>query len=344
MTENNTLMKYAARYKQRDLSETDTLDSLEPPDLRRLALDTGLALIGIIAAEYFFRMLVRLVLGIIIDAGIITDPIVFSIVLYLASCMISYLPKIFILYILYDKYRPLFRLYPRYENGIYHPVLLVPAIFAMGMWGSNITNLINYVLQILFGAGEIPNIMEQTAPDSFASAIVSVGASALIAPIAEEFIYRKLLLKPLRALGDTPAIVLSALIFGLAHGNFDQFAYSFFGGIIFGLTAVRFGSIALPIILHMINNFFVSVVVYGEELLCGIPFFDNIIYSAARMGNHLTILSYYGGIFVIILLIATKFTRLVPASKVCRYEKLRTVFCPVLMLALAAMLLMFALY
>ena len=54
--------------------------------------------------------------------------------------------------------------------------------------------------------------------------------AGLIAPAAEELLFRRLLLRRLRPYGGRFALVASALCFGLFHGNLNQFFMPFFWG------------------------------------------------------------------------------------------------------------------
>ena len=49
----------------------------------------------------------------------------------------------------------------------------------------------------------------------------------LLAPVVEEWIFRKLILQRLSPWGEPVAIFGSAFLFGLFHGNFGQFFYAF---------------------------------------------------------------------------------------------------------------------
>ncbi len=77
---------------------------------------------------------------------------------------------------------------------------------------------------------------------------------ALLAPILEEILFRKLLCRYLLPLGEGYAIVLSAAIFGLAHGNFFQFFYAFGLGCIFALIYIKTGKLRYTILYHMFIN------------------------------------------------------------------------------------------
>jgi membrane protease YdiL (CAAX protease family) len=82
--------------------------------------------------------------------------------------------------------------------------------------------------------------------------------TCIIAPIAEEFIYRGAVLRGLEKYGKKFAILVSAMLFGLMHGNFYQVFMAIGVGIILGYLATEY-SIKLTIILHIINNTFVEV-------------------------------------------------------------------------------------
>lgn len=77
---------------------------------------------------------------------------------------------------------------------------------------------------------------------------------AILAPILEEIFFRKLLCRYLLPLGEGYAIILSAAIFGLAHGNFFQFFYAFGLGCLFALVYVKTGKIIYTILYHSAIN------------------------------------------------------------------------------------------
>ena len=76
----------------------------------------------------------------------------------------------------------------------------------------------------------------------------------LLAPIVEEILFRKILCRHLLPLGEGYAILLSAAIFGLAHGNFFQLFYAFGMGLIFGLIYVKTGKLIYSTVYHIVIN------------------------------------------------------------------------------------------
>ncbi len=82
----------------------------------------------------------------------------------------------------------------------------------------------------------------------------------ILAPVFEEYLFRKLICAKALPYGQGMAIVISGLMFGLFHGNFNQFFYAFFLGCFFAFIYVKTGRLRYTIILHMMVNFMGSVV------------------------------------------------------------------------------------
>lgn len=72
----------------------------------------------------------------------------------------------------------------------------------------------------------------------------------IIGPVFEELFFRHVLINRMLIYGDRAAILVSALMFGLFHGNFFQFFYAFAVGLLFGYVYVRTGNIGYSIGLH----------------------------------------------------------------------------------------------
>lgn len=87
---------------------------------------------------------------------------------------------------------------------------------------------------------------------------VTLVFAVILAPIAEEFLMRKLLIDRLSKYGEGFAILVSAVTFGLFHGNFYQFFYAALLGIVLGYVYVR-GGLVYSIAMHAVINFLGSV-------------------------------------------------------------------------------------
>lgn len=85
--------------------------------------------------------------------------------------------------------------------------------------------------------------------------LVMVLSTVVAAPIAEEVLFRGLILSRLkRAMPGWLAVVISALIFGLCHGHPVWMVYAFILGLFFGLMTLRSGSILPSLLAHFIFN------------------------------------------------------------------------------------------
>ena len=122
--------------------------------------------------------------------------------------------------------------------------------------GSFAGNFVNVLIEVLTGKAQENPV--QTIADNTPLGVMAL-CTVILAPIAEELFFRKILCDRLRRYGDIPAILLSATIFGLAHGNFSQFFYAFLLGLVFGSVYCMTGRLRYGIALHMGINFFGSV-------------------------------------------------------------------------------------
>lgn len=76
---------------------------------------------------------------------------------------------------------------------------------------------------------------------------------AVLAPIAEELLCRGLILRTLMPYGKRMAIVGSAFLFAMFHGNILQTPFAFLVGLVLGYVAAEY-SVAWAMVLHMVNN------------------------------------------------------------------------------------------
>ena len=83
---------------------------------------------------------------------------------------------------------------------------------------------------------------------------VTLLCASIIAPVAEELFFRKTLIDRLSRFHPMDAILLSALLFGLVHGNLTQFLYAFPIGVLFGIIYWRTKNIRYTILLHVAMN------------------------------------------------------------------------------------------
>ncbi len=129
---------------------------------------------------------------------------------------------------------------------------LVPICFCL-MYAGNIVG----VLLTSF-LGRLKGSAVENPLDSYAggdeSVLVKLLFMVILAPLLEELIFRKTLIDRMRGYGERTAVVTSALMFGLFHGNFSQFFYAAALGLVFGYVYVKTGRLRYSVSLHMLIN------------------------------------------------------------------------------------------
>ena len=126
--------------------------------------------------------------------------------------------------------------------------LLLVMIVAFGLWGIGV--LIGNLPEF-FAESEGINQLELIFGDY---TIIYIAQAMIGAPIIEEFIFRKLLIDKIVPHGEGIAIITSAMLFGLMHGNFGQFFLAFFLGLLFALIYVKTRNIKYTMGLHFMIN------------------------------------------------------------------------------------------
>ena len=116
-------------------------------------------------------------------------------------------------------------------------------------------SMINSIAVSLLGFGGGEEIFRYPTEFSKDSSIIIQFISVAIVPaFCEEVLFRGVVLSNLMPYGKANAILVSALLFGLMHGNLYQFLYATAAGIVMGCVYVLTESIWCSILLHFINN------------------------------------------------------------------------------------------
>jgi sodium transport system permease protein len=77
---------------------------------------------------------------------------------------------------------------------------------------------------------------------------------AITPAVCEELLFRGLILSGLRRYGQWPAIIISALLFALAHASIYRLLPTFCLGLMLGYIVVKTGSIYCSMLMHALNN------------------------------------------------------------------------------------------
>ena len=83
--------------------------------------------------------------------------------------------------------------------------------------------------------------------------------AVILGPIVEEVMFRRIVLQRLLPFGEGFAVLTSALLFGLFHGNLSQFIYAFLFGALLGFLYCRTGRLRHTVLLHAALNLVGSI-------------------------------------------------------------------------------------
>jgi membrane protease YdiL (CAAX protease family) len=165
--------------------------------------------------------------------------------------------------------------------------------------GSLIGNPIHTALTQPFSGDSITNASNLMENSNVILRTLVVGIGA---PVFEELIFRKVLIDRTVKYGEYISIVMSGVMFGLLHGNFSQFFFATFVGMLFAYVYIRTGRIRYTIFLHMAVNLSSALVLQTllQKLLQANSTGDT--HSAETAIYALIALAWIGGVFAIAII------------------------------------------
>lgn len=139
-------------------------------------------------------------------------------------------------------------------------VLLMAVCFGigyiLGLLGGLLQSVFSSAMQSLFTPVFGPPVDYGETTKTIFDIIANILGAVVMAPLFEEYIFRRLVLDKLRPFGDVTAVVFSGLAFGLTHLNFGQFFFAAFLGMIFGYVMIKTNRLRYPILMHFVYNLF----------------------------------------------------------------------------------------
>ena len=251
----------------------------EKKGVRKCALVVGISLLLLTGITYFWGvgyLFIMRALGFTMLRAqeLVDDPAVMQVLQILLSTLMFTVP--FILVFKADNQR-ISDLVP-----LKKPLGNKTAIFFIGLSVCAFANIANSICSQLFGSLGIDyNVDYGDNPKGVFGFLLSLIATAVVPPLVEEFACRGLILGSLRKYGDGFAVLISSVLFGLMHGNFDQMPFAFMVGLVLGLIVVKTDSLWIAVAVHAANNF---ISVAFEYLLSGLSQnSQNLIYTLYLM-------------------------------------------------------------
>lgn len=176
------------------------------------------------------------------------------------------------------------------EKEFFAPIVLI----CIGV--TAFANIVTNILTSLFNAFGIPvSAPEFDTPKGILGFVVTFLAIAVTPALVEELAMRGVILGSLKRYGKGFAIGVSAILFGMMHGNLSQLPFAFILGIAIGFAVIKTDSIWTGVWIHFINNG-VSVVldaIMSKTESTQIIGFINTMYFA------LCVLAFFVGIYLL---------------------------------------------
>lgn len=191
------------------------------------------------------------------------------------------------------------------RNKLYF-ILIIPAAWLMCILGSYATTAISVFFEQGLGVVfELPG--SDLSPETVPQVLLMIFRISVIPAIFEEVAMRGVVMQTLRRYGDWFAILMSASVFALMHGNMVQIPFAFIAGIAIGYAVITTGTLWTGIIIHFLNNSLsvVQTVAYNvmpEEtfnvfsrvliisvgvlgLICGIVLYEKKMFKRLHSGS-----------------------------------------------------------
>ncbi len=128
--------------------------------------------------------------------------------------------------------------------------------FTFMMAGAYFGNIVNNTIYSVLDLPVSSVVSDSLGADYF---LVTCLYTLVVAPVMEEFVFRKLLIDRTRKWGLWTNVLLSGVAFGLFHGNLEQLFYATTLGFLMGYLYYQTGKLTYCILMHFLCNLFCGV-------------------------------------------------------------------------------------
>jgi len=136
------------------------------------------------------------------------------------------------------------------------PKRIVSGLLRGGIWSAGFGLSVGLTAVMLMMAGLQPlELVAMNLPSTQAGLLLFFAVGGIISPVAEELFFRGMLYGYLRRWGMWTALLLSTVIFVLAHAIFHRVPLpQIVGGILFAAAYEKEKNLMVPITLHVLGN------------------------------------------------------------------------------------------
>lgn len=284
-------------------------------------------LVGMFALTCF---LLRMMADVVISAVVLPlaaneapYTLIYTVNVLLSALFLQILPSVigfFIFRYYKNSEKPLKRLYHKPKN-LGKALGNTVAVYGFAQIFNILTLVIIFLINKLAGETSIDNPITSALPMSLETGLVFMLLAGIIAPVFEEFMVRGLVFGELKQYGNGLAIFVSAVFFGLLHGNLSQFFYTTAMGVALGYITYATGGILASTIIHAIVNM-LSVI---SSLLLNTPSVQEYVMSGSTEripDSDMFIVTLFGIYMVslIILIIVGLVLAIIKIRQIKRYK------------------------
>ena len=137
-------------------------------------------------------------------------------------------------------------------------MLFVLVGFGLMYIGAQVSSVVMEFLKVILGYDPMNSLNDMVTNSNF---WVNLLFLVVVAPVGEEFVFRKLIIDRTHKYGCLVSAMFSAVVFGLMHGNLYQCFYAFALGLLLGYLYYSTGKLYLTIGIHAVINFVSGVLV-----------------------------------------------------------------------------------
>lgn len=225
-------------------------EKIEKKEIRRISLIIGACLLGLSVGSVVLSLLLSLIPG-FLEAykanGLLAEFLdaLFTITVFMLPFSLGFL---------YFRKKEALAELPLGKaaagTAILPTVLFCTALCLLGNYaGSYFSAILETIFHVSFQMPSNDFVM-----DTPVKILAGILRTAIIPPLTEEFAFRGVIMQPLRKYGNRFALVLSAALFALMHGNMVQIPFAFIGGLVIGYAVIKTGSMWTGILIHFANN------------------------------------------------------------------------------------------
>lgn len=173
-------------------------------------------------------------------------------------------------------------------------LLILPITIGAFMQNTLLSLSFNWLLEL---TGITPSV-DLPSTDGALNVVLAIISVCILPALAEEFLFRGVMLSSYKAKGLIPSAIFTSVIFALSHFNLAQLVHQAILGFVLAYITIASGSVWYAVIMHLLNNL---IALFIGKI---IPAYDALaVYSTTNL-IILLVLFVVGAVILILSLVA----------------------------------------